>query len=79
MSVAPLRHWYESGAELVATTVNVAVCPSLAVASPGGVPIRGGSGCTVRVAEPLVTEPAAFETTTEKRAPSSAKAVAAMV
>jgi hypothetical protein len=73
-----LNHWYDSGAELLATTVNVADWPSLAVASSGWRTMTGGSARTVRPAELLVTDPAAFEILTAKEVPLSEKAAAGM-
>ena len=50
----------------VATTRNVTLAPAVTVWLAGWVVIAGaaGAGVTVRVATPLVTDPAEFVTTT---------------
>ena len=65
----------------VATTVNVAGCPSVTVLLAGCVVMDGGIACalTVSAAALLVTLPAEFDTTTRNCAPLSEAAVAGVV
>ena len=65
----------------VATTVNVAACPTVTLWLAGCVVIDGaaGFGLTVSVAALLVTLPAAFVITTRKDVPLSEVVVAGVV
>src|SRR5256885_12300925 len=74
MAVPFFCHWSLSGAVPVATTVNVAVCPTVTVWLAGWVVIEGAVALafTVSVAALLVTLPAVLLTTTVNCAPLSA-------
>ena len=65
----------------VATTVNVAICPTVTVWFAGCVVIKGATApaLTVSVAALLVTLPAVLLTTTTNCAPLSEEVVAAVV
>src|SRR5437763_11791147 len=82
MSTPFLRHWYVGEGLPIAVTVNVAVCPTTTVVLWGCMVMRGAKR-TVRIAGAvaggLVTLPKAFDTKTEKAAPSSEGVVGAVV
>jgi hypothetical protein len=62
----------------MATTLKVAVCPTITVWLAGGVVMVGGV-FTVSVAWPLVADPATLVTVTVKREPVSPLTVAGVV